>query len=116
MARTGAGRLRQEYHFEKREVIENDGAGNELSDWVRQFTQRARRRFLRGGEGVQAARLEGRQPMIIKVRKNPRTATVTTAWRLIDTKSDVSYNIRAISEAENPQYFDVLAESGSANG
>ena len=116
MARAGIGRLRQEYRFEKREVVANDGAGNERSDWVLQFTQRASRRFLRGGEAVQAARLEGRQPMIIEVRKNARSKLVSAAWRLVDTRSDVSYNIRAVSEAENPQFIDILAESGVADG
>lgn len=57
---------------------------------------RARFRYLRGGETVQAARLQGRQPIVVTVRYDPALDAVTTDWRMRDEgRADVAHNIRS---------------------
>lgn len=42
------------------------------------------------------------QPALIIVRFDAETATITAAWRLIETRSGAIYNIRAAADMERP--------------
>ncbi|MBB95585.1 MAG: phage head-tail adapter protein [Rhodobacteraceae bacterium] len=91
----------------------SDGTGGVISGWTEEFQCRAKFLYLRGGESVRSARLEGRQPVVATVRANTNTRQITTAWRFLDQrKSDLVYNIRAIVEADDRQYLEITAESG----
>lgn len=112
---TGAGSLDRRIRFEMRNAVE-DGRGNTVSgDWLLQFTVWAKRTYRRGGEGVLAARLESRQPVILRIRNSRRARTITADWRAVDDRDGTVYNIR-----ENPQetddraYLEMLVESGVA--
>lgn len=63
-----------------------DGSGGVETAWDLDgaVVTRAHFRFLRGGETVQAARLSGRQPVVVTVRNSAAARTITAAWRMRD--------------------------------
>jgi SPP1 family predicted phage head-tail adaptor len=91
-----------------------DGYGGTIEGFAEQFIVRAARKFLRGGEGVQAARLEGKQPVVLTIRASSQSRTITTDWRARDTRSATVYNIRSVEPSENRAFLDLLCESGVA--
>lgn len=114
----GAGALRERFSFEKRSAID-DGMGNpEAGHFTTQFTVWAAEiqpRF--GSEQVMAARLEGRQPITIRIRQSSETRQITTDWRA--ARNGVVYNIRSIldpfaSSSQRGAWFDLLMEGGVA--
>lgn len=110
------GGLHENLSFQMREAQGDDGLGNTLSEWVEQFTTRAKRKFLQGGESVMAGRLQGKQPVIFTVRKSCQVDAVCPDWRIVDCRGGTVYNIRAINEGYSRLYYDILAESGVADG
>jgi head-tail adaptor len=114
LPKDGAGYLNRQFRFEVRSSV-SDGAGNTVDDWVQQFTVAAGRTFLRGGEAVISARLESRQPAIVRVRNSTNTRQITPDWRAVDERTGEVYNIREIPrETEDRLYLEFLAESGVA--
>lgn len=108
-----AGRLYERVRFEK-PFRTSDGYGGFEDGWETQFTLGAHYTWLRGTETVLAARLEGRQPTVIRVRASSDTRGITTDWRAVDERSGEIFNIRSIIETDNRAYFDITAESGVA--
>lgn len=108
-----AGTLIEKVTFQSPVSVE-DGYGGREDGWTDAFTARAGYTRLRGTETVMAARLEGRQPTVIKVRASADTRRVTTDWRVKDARSGEVFNIRSIIESQNRRYFDITAESGVA--
>lgn len=92
----------------------SDGQGGTIQGWQTVLTVWAHYRYLRGGETVQAARLRGRQPVIITVRASSNSRQVQTEWRIRDTRTDTLYNIRGITPTEDRKFLEILAESGVA--
>lgn len=90
----------------------DDGYGNTVTDWTEQFQTRAGFTFLRGSEAVIAARLEGRQPVIVRVRVSSRTRQITTDWRMRDARSGEIYAVRSIIETDDRAYRDITVERG----
>lgn len=78
------------------------------------FTVRANIRYLRGGETVQAARLTGKQPVVVTVRRSSQTAALTTDDAMKDARTGTEYQIRAIVGTEDRQFMEITAESGVA--
>ncbi len=110
----GAGDLRERIAFEMR-VDADDGAGNRKGKFVEQFVcWAAVTAFRGGGEEVSAARLAGRQPVVIKVRWGARTKRITTAWRARDANTGEIYNIRTKPPAPKRDFFLLHCESGAA--
>lgn len=122
------GRLDKRAIFEKREQV-TDGAGNHVGVWPGEMRSDGTTRpvddfefrrwchvhYLRGGETVMAGRLQGKQSVIVTVRKDPETETITPDWRLLI--SGVAYNIREPSRpSDNRLYYELLAENGVATG
>jgi head-tail adaptor len=111
-----AGRLTHVLAFESRDTIgsgEPDD-GNTEGAFVERFTTAAGRKFLRGGEDVMAARLEGVQPATFFVRYFSDTLEITTDWRIRDTRTGVYYAILAVTPWEDRSFIDILAQSGVA--
>lgn len=76
---------------------------------------RAHFRFLRGGEQVQAARLEGRQPVVVTVRNSEETRAIRGDWRMRDLTTGEIYNIRSGPlRTDNRLYLEFTMESGVA--
>ena len=108
---SGAGRLRERFAFDERVKVE-DGFGNHRATWAERVQVRAGLRALRGGESVMASRLEGKQVVLITIRKSSKTAGITTDWRARDARAGTVFNIREISLSRNRLYYEMLCESG----
>lgn len=108
------GKRSHRFRFEKREDVD-DGYGNTKAGWVHQFTRWVGLAYRRGGEGVLAGRLEGRQPAILTVLRDSETRQITNDWRCIDDEEGMVFAIR-----ENPTPTDdrheleMLIEAGVA--
>lgn len=118
MARpTSAGDLYYRVGFEAR-VEENPDSpidyGNTVAAWSEQFERRAAYIHLRGGEAVQAARLEGRHVQVIRVRSDSATRTLTTDFRTVDKRTGDVFNIRDVTHDVDRQWIDLLCEKGVA--
>ncbi|OBQ72394.1 phage head closure protein [Mesorhizobium loti] len=92
----------------------SDGAGGTTTAFSEQFQCRAGFVHLRGGESVQAARLQGQHPQIIRVRSSSLTRNVTTDWRIRDVRSGDVFNIRDITPGLDRQFIDFLCQKGVA--
>lgn len=108
-----AGKLRERIAFEQR-VETDDGYGNVLGSWEVQTTVAAQVTPRMGGEPVIAARLQGIQPVTIRVRSSAATRAIAAGWRARDTRSGVVYAI--VSPGANvdqkDRFLDFLAEQG----
>lgn len=108
-----AGALREAVAFDSPTAMA-DGFGGQTEGWTEEFLTRARFRYLRGGETVQAARLEGRQPVVVTIRACADARAITTAWRMRDTRRGEVYNIRSIVPTDDRQFMELTCESGVA--
>ena len=110
----GAGELRDRITFERRGLDENQ---DPLGPWEEVLTVWARLVWLRGGEGVQAQRLEGKQPVVITIRASSDSRAINTGWRAVDARNaDHRFNITAVSPAREAGFLDILAVMGGATG
>lgn len=78
------------------------------------FTTRAHIRYLRGGETVQASRLEGKQPAVVTVRRHSQTLQITPETVMKDARRGTIFNVRAVVPTLDRQYIEITAESGVA--
>ena len=72
-----------------------------------------------GTEAVEAARLAGRQPVILTVRRSADTRMVTTDWKATELDSGTEFNIRTaidpmIGDSQHGHWIEMIAESGVA--
>jgi head-tail adaptor len=74
---------------------ESDGMGGVRNGWHERHRCPAHLRFLRGGETVQAARLEGRQPVVVTIRSSGPARAIMTNWRMRDLRSGAVYQVVA---------------------
>ena len=115
--RPGAGSLYERVGFEERLSQNPDSPadyGNTEDAWTERFERRAEFIHLRGGEDVQAARLEGRHVQVIRVRADSETRTITTDWRAVDQRTGAVFNVRDASQSDDRQWIDLLCEKGVA--
>lgn len=115
---TGGGDLRSRVKFSMLSSV-SDEYGNTTTTWIDKFTVAAQINPRLGGETVEAARLTGRQPVVIRVRNSADTRAIRVDWKATDVRSAVEYNVRSIAdplmgESQHRQWIDVLAESGVA--
>lgn len=113
---TGAGHLQHKVAFDKRAMVD-DGYGNEVAgDWQEQFQTRAQFIFLRGSEQVMAARLESREPMLVRIRMSANAQLIDNDWQMRDVRMDRAFNVRDITWDNNRAVIDILVEGGVATG
>lgn len=123
---SGAGDLVERVAFDRRETSD-DGFGNQVESWSQRLTCYAGFTALRGGESVIAGRLEGRQPIIVRVRASSATRQIGPDWRMRNLRAgqweaDAGgsywtgpvYAVRSIIPTPDRQWLDVLVESGVA--
>lgn len=92
-----------------------DGYGNFVGEWVAQFTVSAKVKYLRGTESVMAARLEGRQPILITLRNCISARRITSDWRALDVRTGVLFAIKEPPRLTDDRAFlEMFAESGVA--
>jgi head-tail adaptor len=95
--------------------VSDDGYGNTTDGWTNPVAADAAFRFLRGGETVQAARLSGRQPIVVTVHHNSLTRAVTTDWRMKNARTGEIFNIRSGPvPTDNYQFIEFTVEGGVA--
>jgi len=82
-----AGEMKHRLMFQKRTAVTDD-YGNERADFVTEFTTSAALMVPGfGSEAAQSARLEGRQPVTIRVHRNSQTVQIQADWRAVDTRN-----------------------------
>lgn len=126
MATNDPGRLNARVAFDARADADS-GDGNHEGDFVQRFARRAGFTFLRGTESVIAARLEGRQPIVVRVRACSQTRQIDAGWRMRDLRngewvgsgadaywSGPAYAVRSVIPSDDRQWIDVTVESGVA--
>ncbi len=114
---TSAGDLRERFTFAKRTDTPDEYGNPVAGGWIDQFTVWAAVKPLKGGEGVQAARLAGSQPVIITVRYSSQTRQISPAWRATDARTGVEYNITSAADMQRDrQFIDIMAVAGRAVG
>ena len=91
-----------------------DGSGGTDAGWAERYACRGEIRYLRGTEAVMAARLAGRQPVVVKVWDCEAARQITTAWRMRDEREGTIYNIRSIVPSDDRRWIELTAESGVA--
>lgn len=92
-----------------------DGYGGEKLSFTAAaaaLTAWAHFRYLRGGETVQAARLRGRQPVVVTIRSSSAARGITTEHRMRDLRTGEVYNIRAIVPTDDRKFLELTVESG----
>lgn len=113
------GDLRWRVRFD-RQTEQADPAGGTLSGWETQFYRAAKIEAIRGGESVQAQRLQGTQPVLIIVRFGSQTRLITSDWRAVEILNGVPVRYYAIKTAEDMErertYITILAVQGEADG
>ena len=91
-----------------------DGYGGPVTGWTSDaYTCRGAFRYLRGGEQVQAARLEGRQPVVLTIWNTSEASGIGTDWRMRDTHRGDVYAIRAIVPSDDRRFLEVTCEKGA---
>lgn len=113
MANRGAGQLKEKVAFDER-AISSDGYGNEQGDFAEVLQCRAGFTYLRGSEAVIASRLEGKQPIVVRVRANSETEQIDHDWRMRDLKTGKQYAVQSVAPTEDRMFLDVLVTSGVA--
>lgn len=122
-----AGKLDKLVAFDK-PLREPDGHGGVVEGWqeaILAVEERAFFRYLRGGETVQAARLEGRQPVVVTVYNSLAARSIDESWRMRDLREgdwasgDIwtgpIYNVRLRGVvSEDRRWIEILVESGVA--
>ena len=108
---TVAGQLSERFAFEE-PTLTDDSYGGTTEGFTERVVASARRVFKRGGEGVLAARLEGKQPAIITVRSSLGARAITPAWRARDVRTGALYNIRSVEPTEDRAWLEMLIEGG----
>ena len=90
-----------------------DGYGGQKSGWSEAYACRAHFRYLRGGEAVQAARLEGRQPVVVTIRDSAAARGITPEFRMRDTLRGDVYNVRTVVP-DGRHWIELTCEKGVA--
>lgn len=108
-----AGELRERIAFHS--IAESDTSyGIAAGEYEEQFRRDARIRPLVGSEPVIAERLQGVQPLVIKVRSDSETRTITTAWKIVNVRTLDAFQIRAVTPDEKRRYIEFVCEKGVA--
>jgi SPP1 family predicted phage head-tail adaptor len=109
----GSGSLRERVAFDKKGAA-SDGAGGTTTAWAEQFQRRAAYVHRNGGEAVMADRLQGRHTLLVRVRADSQTRTISADWRVRDARTGTVYAIHDVTPTVDRMWVDVLAQSGVA--
>ncbi|MCO6423834.1 head-tail adaptor protein [Sinorhizobium meliloti] len=112
---TGAGSLRSKLNFQQR-TVGDDGFGNEIvGDFATVFTDAAEIIPRMGSEAVMGARLQGLQPVTIRVRSHVATRDLDATWRAVDARSGAVYAITSppVNVDQKNAFIDMLATIGT---
>jgi head-tail adaptor len=91
-----------------------DGYGGFSIAWLAHHRCYARMTYHRGGEAVDAARLQGRSIYKVRIRSCAAARAITTAFRMRDVRRGTIYNIREVDAISDRAWIYIIAESGVA--
>ena len=74
----------------------------------------ARIGFLRAGEAVMAARLQGQVTVVATIYSTTATRQITPAWRMRDVRTGEVYNVRSVIPSDDRHCLEVTAQRGVA--
>lgn len=111
--KTGAGHLNERVAFDRRVTLD-DGHGNKRGEFEERFQCWGGYTYLRGGETVIAARLEGRQPIVVRIRSSSASRAVAPDWRMRDLRTGVAYAVQSVTRSDDRAFVDVMVQSGTA--
>lgn len=107
-----APRLKERVAFDRPGGV-SDGQGGITKEWVEEIPKvGAAFRYLRGGETVQAARLEGRQPVVATIRNNGVAKQIDATWRMRDLFQPHVYAVQSVIPTDDDLYLEITAERG----
>lgn len=107
-----AGKLRERVVFQ-RQVIADDGHGNDLASWSDHLTVWADMLERLGGEKIAAGKLESSRLATVRVRSFTETRGLTEADRLMARGR--AWNIRSIAAVgRKGEMLELLCEAGVA--
>lgn len=108
---TKAGDLREQIELQALVTV-SDGAGGSTQSWETVVTAPARIKTLKAGEAVMAGRLASTQTLVVTIRNQPALADAATTWKLRNTRTNKTYEIKAITPDERGAFVDILCETG----
>lgn len=104
--------------FQQRAAGDDGFGGTVVGDFETVFEEYAELIMRMGTESVMASRLQGVQPLTIRVRSNPSTRAVDATWRAV--ADGVVYAIVSppVNVSQKNNFIDMLATIGeqTANG
>ncbi len=107
---SGAGGMKDRFQFQQRAA---DANGDRLGEWEPAFPNQAGEvTRLQGTEPVMAMRLQGIQPVVIRVRSSRWTRSLTTDHRALDVRAGAEYAITSVTPDKTGQWIDVMASTG----
>lgn len=112
--------MRDKIHLQSRTATP-DGYGNFEAGWQTLASVSARIQPLRYGmsqvEAVIAQKSTGRGFFAIRIRNSSAVAAVNSECRVLNARSDETYNIRQVKNPdERGAYLELICESGVADG
>lgn len=107
--------MRDRLRFERR-ASGDDGYGNTATGFEVAFERAAEITLLRGGEEVQAARLGGTQPAMIRVRFDRETVGILSGWRAVDLRDPTRlFHVKTAADMERRRaVITMICEAGVA--
>jgi head-tail adaptor len=113
--RTSAGKLDKKVCFDMRGPASGPDFGSPMGDWVEQFWTFGSLTHLRGSEPVIQSRLQGRQPVVVRVRDSTQSRKVTVEWRV--RIGQTYYGVTAITPVDDGgDFIDFLCVTGGIVG
>lgn len=109
----GAAALSESVIFEAEGEVP-DGYGGFETDWLERHICRAAMTYHRGGEAVEAARLQGQALYKVRIRSCAAARAITPAYRMRDARRGTDYNIREVDAISDRAWVYIVAESGVA--
>ncbi|MDO1560418.1 head-tail adaptor protein [Brevundimonas sp. 2R-24] len=113
----GAGDLRQRVKFQRRVNTIND-YGNAVGSWQDLAVERACSLApTRGGEDVQAGRVQGRASWDCWVRSDSGTRTIVPGDRAVDTRTGQAFNVAFAGDMDGRRIWILIQlVSGAPDG
>ena len=111
-----AGDLKDKITFQQRAIDDND---DKNGPWANIVTVSAQIQPLKGGEGVMASRLQGKQPFIIYVRASYNTRRIDNTFQAVDAHcKERVFVITGASLSLDKAWVECLAvqQVGQVNG
>lgn len=109
-----AGKFRSRLRFQQRAIGDDGFGAPTVGDFATVFEDAAEIIPRMGSEAVMASRLQGLQPVTIRVRSSTQTRGLDATWRAVDARSGAVYSITSppVNVDQGNRNIDMLATIG----